>query len=117
MIIPFFITFLLNSYWIIPTLVLRINPLYDLGQIYTSFGAVKFFSFATLENTISLLHPNWPENLFGKVSFMKPEFLIIPILAYSSLLFIKNIETKIKKYIIFFAVLGLVGAFLAKGAN
>ncbi len=117
LIIPFFITFLLNSYWIIPTLILRINPLYDLGQIYTSFGAVKFFSFATLENTISLLHPNWPENLFGKVFFMKSEFLIIPILAYSSLFFIKNIEAKIKRNIIFFASLGLLGAFLAKGAN
>ena len=117
LIVPLFVTLLIHSYWIIPTLVLRTNPLSELGQIYTSFGAVKFFSFATLENTISLLHPNWPENLFGKVSFMKPEFLIIPILAYSSLLFIKNIETKIKKYIIFFAVLGLVGAFLAKGAN
>lgn len=115
--VPFLITFLLNSYWIIPTLVLRTNPLYDLGQIYTSFGAVKFFSFATLENTISLLHPNWPENLFGKVSFMRPEFLIIPILAYSSLFFIKNEERKIKKYIVFFAILGLLGAFLAKGAN
>lgn len=117
LIIPLFVTFLLNSYWIIPTLVLRTNPLYDLGQIYTSFGAVKFFSFATLENTISLLHPNWPENLFGKVSFMKPEFLIIPILAYSSLFFLKNEERKIRKNILFFAVLGLLGAFLAKGAN
>ncbi len=117
LIIPLFVTFLIHSYWIIPTLVLRTNPLSELGQIYTSFGAVKFFSFATLENTISLLHPNWPENLFGKVSFMRPEFLIIPLLAYSSLFFIKNIERKIKKYIIFFAVLGLVGAFLAKGAN
>ncbi|MBI3985214.1 MAG: hypothetical protein HY344_04770 [Candidatus Levybacteria bacterium] len=115
--IPFFIAFLLNSYWIIPTLILRVNPLYDLGQIYTSFGAVKFFSFATFENTISLLHPNWPENLFGKVSFMRPEFLIVPILAYSSLFFIKNEEERIKKNILFFAILGLLGAFLAKGAN
>lgn len=117
LIIPLFVTFLIHSYWIIPTLVLHTNPLSELGQIYTSFGAVKFFSFATLENTISLLHPNWPENLFGKVSFMRPEFLIIPILGYSSLFFIKNEERKIKKYIIFFAVLGLLGAFLAKGAN
>lgn len=117
LIIPFFVTFFIHSYWIIPTLVLHTNPLSELGQIYTSFGAVKFLSFATLENTISLLHPNWPENLFGKVSFMKPEFLILPILAYSSLFFIKNEEKKNRKNILFFAVLGLLGAFLAKGAN
>ena len=37
-------------------------------------------------HALSLLHPNWPENLFGKVYFLQPEFLILPILAFSAFL-------------------------------
>ncbi len=117
LVIPILTALFIHSYWLIPTLILHKNPLSQLGQIYTSQEAVKFFSFARLENTISLLHPNWPENLFGKVYFMKPEFLFIPILAYISVFFLKRQETKTKKTLIFFASLGLLGAFLAKGAN
>lgn len=113
---------LLNAFWIIPQLLLRTNPYIALGDAYISLGAVKFFSFAKLENALGLLHPNWPENLFGLTHFMKPEFLLLPILAFGSLLFIKQ-ETGNRKqetentYVLFFALLGLIGAFLAKGAN
>ncbi|MDP2637657.1 MAG: hypothetical protein Q8P26_01185, partial [Candidatus Levybacteria bacterium] len=76
------------------------------------------FSFAKFEQTISLLHPYWPENIFGKVGFMKPEFLILPVLAYTGLFFINGLKKlREKKYILFFFLLGLLGAFLAKGTN
>ena len=71
---------------------------------------------------------------------MKPEFLVLPILAYASLLFLSNSKFQIpnskqiqnskfqiqksfaaqqlnNKTILFFAFLGLVGAFFAKGVN
>lgn len=114
LIIPLFITGLLHAFWIIPTLLFHVNTIEQLGNAFNSQDAVTFFSFAKFENTISLLHPNWPENIFGKTYFMKPEFLLLPILAFSSLLFIGK---KSSKYILFFCLLGLVGAFLAKGAN
>src|SRR5207247_1280407 len=44
-----------------------------------------------------------------------PEFLVIPIFAYSGLLFLKN--AKKPRVLLSFAFIGLVGAFLAKGAN
>lgn len=124
-IVPGIVVFLLNAFWVLPTILSRRNPIEELGLAYSSLEAVKFFSFAKFENTLSLLHPNWPENIFGKVGFLKPEFLILPILAYSSLLFIANsklknnsaIEQSNNRTIIFFALLGLLGAFLAKGAN
>jgi len=131
-ILPIGITILLLAYWILPTIVIGVNPVDQLGGGYTTIaGGIKFFSFAKLENTISLLHPNWPENIFGKVYFMRWEFLFIPIIAYSSLLFLKSkeqvknqkmdnnvtIEQYNNKIILFFALLGLVGAFLAKGTN
>ncbi|MEK7572846.1 MAG: hypothetical protein AAB531_00320 [Patescibacteria group bacterium] len=117
-IIPFAVFGLLHAFWILPLLIFHQDPVRSFGAVYTSAEAVKFFSFAKFENTISLLHPNWPENIFGKVGFMKPEFLVLPILAYSSLFFISKIKNlQEKEYIIFFTLLGLAGAFLAKGAN
>lgn len=117
-IIPFAVSGLLHAFWILPLLVFHQNPAQSFGAVFTSTDAVKFFSFAKFEDAISLLHPNWPENIFGKVGFMKPEFLLLPILAYSSLFFIsKTKDQGTKNYILFFAILGLLGAFLAKGAN
>ena len=115
-VIPIGIAFLIHAFWILPVILAHQNPVSQLGSAYSTTGAVKFFSFATFENSLSLLHPNWPENIFGKIYFMRPEFLLLPILAFGSLFFIKK-ETKEKKYILFFAILGLLGAFLAKGAN
>lgn len=122
-VIPIGITGLLHSFWILPAIFVKNDVLQQLGPAFTSSQSVVFFSFAKFENTISLLHPNWPENIFGFVHFMRPEFLIIPILAYSSLFFVRtNTEKDLEKTtqkdkILFFALLGLVGTFLAKGAN
>lgn len=113
-IIPCGLTFLFHSFWLVPFLLLKQNPLQQLGDMYTSVGSVKFFSFAFLENSISLLHPNWPENLFGKVYFMRPEFLLIPVVAFSFLLFKKNSYDKLFAVL---AILSLCSIFLAKGTN
>jgi hypothetical protein len=115
--VPLFLVSLIHLFWILPLLLHPANPINALGDAYSSIEAVKFFSFAKLENTLSLLHPNWPENIFGKVSFMHPEFLIIPILAFTSLIFIGNETKEKRRYILFFALIGLIGAFLAKGSN
>ncbi len=137
-IIPGIITIFFQSFWLLPLILGRQSPAAELGSAYTSLKSVKFFSFAKFEQTISILSPFWPENIFGKVSFMKPEFLILPVLAYASLLFLKSklksknskVQVKSKNFednstiqqfnnstIIYFALLGLIGAFLAKGAN
>lgn len=112
----FLITLTTQAFWIIPFSTHISNPVVSLGSEITSSDAVRYFSFATFENSFSLLHPYWPENIFGKVGFMKPEFLLLPIIAFASLFFIRRKE-KQSKYILFFTFLGLIGAFLAKGAN
>ncbi len=115
---PVLLAFTLNGFWSLSLVVNRRNPLQALGSAYSDVASVKFFSFATLENSISLLHPNWPENLFGKVSFMRPEFIIIPLIAFLGLLLLGKVQNKkLAQLIVFFSILGLVGAFLAKGAN
>lgn len=113
-IIPLGVIVLLHASWIMPLVVFWSSPAQELINQQTSIGAFSFFSFASFSQTLSLLHPNWPENIFGKVYFMKSEFLLLPILAFSSLIFLNG---KLKKIIIFFVFLGLIGAFFAKGAN
>ncbi|CAN5194684.1 hypothetical protein BH11PAT1_BH11PAT1_0090 [soil metagenome] len=131
------ILLLTHAFWLLPYLSHYQSPTGTATAAYTSEGAVAYFSFATFENTLSLLHPFWPENIFGKVGFMKPEFFLIPLLAYLSLLFLpfRNSKPSLKShrvnhsfafdqtenalwfYILFFALVGILGAFLAKGAK
>jgi hypothetical protein len=116
--ISLIVVVLLDFYWILPLISVGQNPITQLGTAYSTTSGVIYFSFAKLENSFSLLHPNWPENIFGKIGFMKPEFSLLPFLAFSSLLFISKIkDQRTKIYILYFALIGLLGVFLAKGAN
>jgi hypothetical protein len=117
-IIPGVISFFINFFWILPTIATRQNPIEQLGVAYSTEVAVKYLSFANFENAIGLMHPNWPENIFGKIGFMKPEFLLLPILAFAGFFFVSKFkDLKSKTYVLYFALLGLLGVFLAKGAN
>jgi len=108
-IIPLVIVTIVHSYWIVPMILFRVNSV-PFG--FDSVEGLKFLSFADFSHSFSLLHSNWPENIFGKTYFMKSEFILLPILAFSSLLFLRS-----KRKILFLAALGLVGAFLAKGVK
>lgn len=114
--IIFFIIFGLHSYWILPTIIIYLSNnhvnLYNPNVVVSDW--LTFLNTTPFSKSLSLLHPNWPENMFGKTLFMQPEFLILPILAFSPLLFI---DKKNNKTIIFFVLLGLLGAFLSKGVN
>lgn len=107
-VIPGLVTVLLHATWILPILFFQSNPI---SQDLVSVDGFRFFSFADFSHAFSLLHPNWPENIFGKIYFMKAEFILLPIIAYSGLFF------KFRRRILFFALVGIVGSFLAKGAN
>ncbi len=108
----------LHTFWILPSVFIALKGGNVASIVDTSAASLEFLSFAKFENSLSLLHPNWPENIFGKVAFMRPEFLVIPTVAFAFLLF-RNSKSEIKKgkTILFFAILGLIGAFLAKGTH
>lgn len=113
MIIVLVFSLILNSFWILPNL-FNYNVQYD--EAASAFEVV-FLSFANFSNTISLLHPNWPENIFGKVYFMRSEFLLLPIIAFASLVFIERSKKIDAKIVIFYACIAIIGSFLAKGTN
>ena len=132
-VIPFGVALLLNAYWLLPIVVTNSNPV---PEGFFTTESLQFFSFADFSHALGLLHPNWPENIFGKTYFLQPEFLLLPLIVFSSLLFISKIKNQRSKIqiksqkfnnlimkqfnnetILFFALLGLIGVFLAKGAN
>lgn len=116
---------LINAFWIVPMILLRYDPLSSSPDALSSITSLKFFSFADFSHALSLLHPNWPENIFGKIYFLQPEFLVLTVLAFASFLRIgqKAISNKLNTRLMFtvscpfFVSLALVGAFLAKGVN
>jgi len=107
------IAILLNLFWIFP-MVLSGTGVSELGSEYMSPGMLNFLSVADFSHALSLLHPNWPENLFGKVYFLQPEFLFIPLVAFLALFLAHE---KKKRHIGYFALLALIGTFFAKGVN
>jgi hypothetical protein len=113
-VIPGIIAALLHMFWMLP-IVMGGEGISGLEGEYTGPGMLKFLSVADLSHALSLLHPNWPENLFGKVYFLQPEFLVLPILAFSSLHFINHKISNNK--LLFFSLLTLIGSFFAKGVN
>lgn len=109
LLVPLLIALVLHAFWIYPLL-----STYRSGYAsgYMSAGWLSFLSTADFPKSLSLLHPNWSENIFGKTYFMKPEFLLLPLLAFCSLYFSLG-DKRIK----FFILTALGGAFLAKGIN
>ncbi len=112
--LPLFLAGLIHFFWILPLLLIRKQP-FEPALVKTDW--LSFLSLSQFSNSLSLLHPNWPENIFGKTYFFNPLFLILPLVAFSSLLFIDLKKKQETKKVIFFILLGLLGAFLAKGVN
>lgn len=106
------ITILIHLYWLIPFLGFR-SSLAHYQDMYGNFQSLSFFSIANFTHAISLLHPNWPENLFGRVYFFRPEFLIIPFFAFGFL----AIRKKVSREALFLAVFAFLGIFFAKGTQ
>lgn len=115
LLLSFSIVIGIHSFWIFPVLFTSTNPINLVGEEYTGLNSVRFFSFAKLETAMSFLHPNWPDNIFGKVAFQRPEFLFITLLLISSLFYI--VKSKLRHLFLGLVGLFLLGAFMSKGTN
>lgn len=104
----------LNAFWLIPLLISGTGILTgSAGGVYTSTDALTYFSVARFPQTLGLLHPNWPENIFGKIYLMNPVFLVLPFIAFAGLL----ARNSIQKTVAVYTCVGLAGVFLAKGVQ
>lgn len=105
----FFIFMLLNFYWILPGFFSRGV---SLPEGYERPVQVFSLSFANLEHALFLLQPHWYKNVFGKITEIRVEFGLIPILV-----FLAPILRRKSREVGFWLLVALVGVFLVKGAN
>ena len=75
-IVPFLVVFSIHMFWIIPLVIFKSTGSISAGGTVEGF---RFLSFAGYDYALSWLHPNWPENIFGKISFLNPLFIIFPV--------------------------------------
>ncbi len=104
----------LHAFWFLPGLFSRGLAI---PKDFSDPGWLSFLSFAEFSKTVSMLHPNWPDNMFGKTYFTRPEFLILPIIAFSVFLFRGKQKDGSTNMLRFFGAMAVVGAFLAKGTQ
>lgn len=110
----FFTTFIcglvvlgLNAYWLLP---LKFAPITSLTHAF--FTQTTFLSFTNLGHSIMLLSPHWYENIFGSVTALKWEFLLIPILVFAA-----PILRKKSPLVGFWLLVALISVFLSKGSS
>lgn len=109
-IVPVVIIFVFHAYWLIPLLLATSS---SLPEKISTQSSLTFLSFARFPQAISLLHPNWPENIFGKVYFFQPQFLFSPILLAVGLF----LQKKNSRIFLSYILLIVIGVFISKGVN
>ncbi len=104
------ITFVLfNFYWILPTIVSRAPTL---PEGYSNSSQLLDLSFTDWKHAVLMQSPNWFENIFGKISPVNREFLIIPLIVIAGFMLRRK-----NKYTYYFAALALLGIILVIGTN
>lgn len=97
----------LFSFWIIP---------FTLGsptkESFAFLTQTDFTNFNSIGHTILILSPHWFSNVFGKVTNLKPEFLLVPFFVFLAPILVKK-----NKEVGFWLLIALVGIFLTKGSN
>lgn len=112
--VPLGLVVFASAYWLVPLLN---APSFGLPAGYGSVNWLSYLSWADFPHTISFLHPNWPENIFGKTYFLRPEYLLLPVIVFLPFLFDAPGFTSKKSSYTYWVTLLLVGAFLGKGVH
>lgn len=97
----------LNAYWLCPYIKAPLSE-----TAYALLTQASFISFTNLGNGIMLLSPHWYNNVFGQISPLRWEFILIPIFV-----FLAPILNRKNKEVGFWLLVALISTFLVKGAS
>lgn len=97
----------LNIYWLFPLFKVPIS-----SDTYAFFTQTSFSSFINLGHSILLLAPHWYKNIFGNITTLRPEFVLIPILV-----FLAPILRLRDRIVGFWLLVAISSIFLTKGAS
>lgn len=100
---------LFHAYWLLPSIIIKAP---ELPTTYARTNQVDFLSFSSLGHTLLLQQPNWYSNIFGQVSNLKFDFILIPILV-----FIAPMVQKKSKTVGLWLMIAAFGIFLSKGSQ
>lgn len=106
------IIILLHSYWIVPMFFGNSPGMAQtiLPESYKSASGLKSLSYMDLLHGLGIVNPYWGRP--GTLNPFNPQFLFIPIILFSFLLFGRQ-----KRKFLFFAICILIFSFLVKGSN
>lgn len=97
----------LNAYWIIAQIFVPIN-----NEVFSRLTQTSFTSFTNISHSLLLISPHWFKNIFGVISPIRYEFILIPILVFSAP-FLKSKD----KNVAFWLLISVTGIFLSKGTS
>ena len=97
-----------HAYWLLPSF---LKPP-QLPQTYERASQVDFLSFSTIGHSLFLQQPHWYKNVFGQISNIRTEFILISILV-----FMAPILRRKDKVVGFWLIIAAVGIFLSKGSK
>lgn len=109
------VVLLIHSYWLIPLLSSYLGSGMQVSLLPTGYGDphwVRALSYWNLLHVLGLQVPWWGAP--GKINPPNPQFLLLPILAFSVFLFSIH---KRKQILLFFGLTALIFSFLAKGSK
>lgn len=106
----FLIPITLNMWWIAPFIFQKKTEL--LPATYDQVKWVVESSYADLAHAMTLFHPQWFDNVLGKINPVPPLFFLIPLILISAIIWSRK-----EPFIRFFTLIALVSIFLVKGAN
>lgn len=99
----------LNAFWILPAILQRSG---NVPSGYQSPTQAAFLDFTQLGHVLFLLQPHWYKNVFGEITELRVEFVLLPIIV-----FIAPIVRRRNRDVGFWLVVALIGVFLTKGVN
>lgn len=95
----------LNAYWIL--VIINAPPSINFYNYLTQTSSTGFIS---LGHALFLLSPHWYKNIFGNLSQLKFEFILIPLLV-----FLAPIVRPKSRTVSFWMMVAVISVFLAKG--
>ncbi|OGE42624.1 hypothetical protein A3B45_00245 [Candidatus Daviesbacteria bacterium RIFCSPLOWO2_01_FULL_39_12] len=96
----------LNAYWLFPFANAPISQ-----TTFSFFTQSLFQSFGNIAHSILLLSPHWFKNIFGQISALRGEFILIPILV----LLAPILRTR-DRNVGFWIIVAVLSIFLSKGS-
>jgi hypothetical protein len=112
LLLPFVVTFLIHSYWIlwvIPTFImnnLNITP-------HNAYEWVHYLSFQSISNALTTFHPFWGE----RIQYFTKQPISILFYFFPFFFFFPLLINRKDKYILYFTLISIFSAFLVKGSE